>query len=178
MFFFWCGWPWGVEDWNGCYVTPVTLASENMKRPLLFSDRLRALMDARALSQAKLARAAGLSHVAVGNYLKGRVPDLAAATKLAQFFGVSVEQLIHGTSDPQPISAIAKAVADATPGTPEEKQAVLERATKTLATNDTALAVLFDELAACRALLTSTRADMDAISLRIDNIFAAAKKLR
>ncbi|MEO6052590.1 MAG: histidine kinase dimerization/phospho-acceptor domain-containing protein, partial [Chthoniobacterales bacterium] len=62
-----------------------------------FSRRLEQLMRGKHLKPAALAREIGISHVAVKNYLEGRIPDTKLLYQLARFFGVSMEYLLTGT---------------------------------------------------------------------------------
>jgi len=43
-----------------------------------------------------LSREVGLSHVSIGNFLKGQEPKYANAELLARFFGVRIEWLLRG----------------------------------------------------------------------------------
>lgn len=59
-----------------------------------FSERLRALREARGLFRATLSELCGLSPQQVGRYESGRrCPSLAASLALADFFGVSLDYL-------------------------------------------------------------------------------------
>jgi transcriptional regulator with XRE-family HTH domain len=71
-----------------------------------FSSYLRDLIERRGLSPAGLAREIGLSHVAVGNYLSGRVPRYDQAKKLADFFGVSTDELLSGGNKLQEAASV------------------------------------------------------------------------
>ena len=55
-----------------------------------------AIRDSR-LSKRAFADAVGLSHAAINNYLKGRIPKLDEASKLARYLGVSIDELVTGT---------------------------------------------------------------------------------
>jgi transcriptional regulator with XRE-family HTH domain len=65
-----------------------------------FSERLKTLMDDRPIKQSPLAEATGISQGALSNYLSGRVPKADELCKLADFFGVSTDDLLgrSGTS--------------------------------------------------------------------------------
>lgn len=60
-----------------------------------FPEYLADLMSAQGMRPADLARAAGLTHVAIGNYLKGRVPKYEQAQKIAHVFGIGTDQLLN-----------------------------------------------------------------------------------
>ena len=75
-----------------------------MKADLHFSRTLSAEMRSRDIKPAALAREIGLSHVAVGNWLKEEkpsIPDAYQLLRLARHFNVSMEYLLTGdTSKP------------------------------------------------------------------------------
>lgn len=73
-----------------------------------FANRLHDLMTKRGLIPASLARELGISHVAVKNYLEGRIPDSRRLPQLAQYFDVSMEYLLSGevVSEPEDASAV------------------------------------------------------------------------
>jgi transcriptional regulator with XRE-family HTH domain len=59
---------------------------------MTFAEKLRELRDAAHISEAKLAKASGVSFAAVHDYGLGRrKPSLAAATKIARALGVTCE---------------------------------------------------------------------------------------
>lgn len=60
-----------------------------------FSDHLKQLMERGGLTKAELARRAGLSHVAIGNYLNGRIPRFVEADKLATALGITTDYLLN-----------------------------------------------------------------------------------
>lgn len=51
-------------------------------------------MGERNLTSIALARALGVTHVAIGNYLKGRIPTVEILMKIAGYFQVSPDQLL------------------------------------------------------------------------------------
>jgi CheY-like chemotaxis protein len=65
-------------------------------------------MTKRGLIPASLARELGISHVAVKNYLEGRIPDSRRLPQLAQYFDVSMEYLLSGevVSEPEDASTV------------------------------------------------------------------------
>lgn len=66
-----------------------------------FGDRLRRLRKARDLTQQQLADAIGCTQRAMVYYEKeGKVPPAATATKMAAYFGISVEELLESADVP------------------------------------------------------------------------------
>lgn len=64
-----------------------------------FADNLCFLRTAKNLSQNDLANEVGLTRQTISNYEKGtRQPDLFALTKIANFFCISVDELIFSQS--------------------------------------------------------------------------------
>ena len=59
-----------------------------------FPENLLRLMQRRGWKALDLAKASGLTHVAIGNYLKGRVPRYREAKAIADVFGISVDDLL------------------------------------------------------------------------------------
>jgi len=57
---------------------------------------LQDLIDRRDLKAFSLAKAVGLSHVTIGNYLDGQPPKSEHLHKLAKFFKVTMEELLTG----------------------------------------------------------------------------------
>lgn len=65
---------------------------------ITFGERMASLVRERGLTASALARAIGLSHVAVGNYLKGKAePSADMLLRLADYFDVAPHWLRHGT---------------------------------------------------------------------------------
>jgi putative transcriptional regulator len=61
---------------------------------------VRALRDARDLSQAGLAQAMGVSRQTINSIETGRyTPSLPLAISLARYFGRAVEEVFHGDDD-------------------------------------------------------------------------------
>lgn len=71
--------------------------TEQNRPGISFGERLGGLMKERKMKPATLAREIGISHVAVKNYLEGRVPDTRSLFQLSRYFGVSMEYLLNGT---------------------------------------------------------------------------------
>jgi transcriptional regulator with XRE-family HTH domain len=62
----------------------------------LFGPRLRDLREGRGLTQGELAKAIGVRQTAVSGWELGeREPDLATLVKLAEFFGVTVNDFLE-----------------------------------------------------------------------------------
>lgn len=60
-----------------------------------FGHRLRVLLADRGMSQAELAKQAGITQQAVSNYMtKGYFPALSTAVSIARVLGVSVDDLV------------------------------------------------------------------------------------
>ena len=62
-------------------------------------------MGARGVNNVELGRAIGVSHVAIGNYLKepGQLPRADGLARLAEYFGVSMESLLRPSPSPNRI---------------------------------------------------------------------------
>ena len=76
----------------------------------MLKERLIKQRTAKRLSQYDLARLLGLSRGQISNYELGtRRPDYETLTKLADFFGVSVDYLLGRVDDPSPRHANAEA---------------------------------------------------------------------
>ena len=54
-------------------------------------------MAARGINNVELGRAIGVSHVAIGNYLKepGQLPRADGLARIAEYFGVTMESLLR-----------------------------------------------------------------------------------
>ena len=76
-----------------------------LKEKLQFAERLRSLRDEKGLNNAELAKAVGLSHVSIGNFLEGQLPRSEYLAALAQFFGVSTDWLLGRETAPAPAPA-------------------------------------------------------------------------
>ncbi len=96
-----------------------------------FSGHLDFLMKQHGLSNAELARKAEVSHVAVGNYLKGRIPRNPELQRLAAVFGLNPDYLLNPAKYSAPLLA-AKAHAQTVAGTQAEKDAAFNERAKSL----------------------------------------------
>ncbi len=70
--------------------------NSKLKENLLFSQRLRKLMDDRGLKNLALAKAVNVSHVAIGNYRRGQLPKSEHLIALSRFFGVPMDFFFEG----------------------------------------------------------------------------------
>ena len=64
-----------------------------------FTDNLRALMSAKGVSRRKLAADTGISPSAVNSWFNRSAENISLPTllKLSEYFGVTIEELVHGT---------------------------------------------------------------------------------
>ena len=64
-----------------------------------FIDNLRALMNAKGVSRRKLAADCGISPSAVNSWFNRSAENISLPTllKLSKYFGVTIEELVHGT---------------------------------------------------------------------------------
>lgn len=78
---------------------------------IILKDRLLSLME--GMSESRLARAANIPKATINRILSGRTPDPRASTliPIAQYFGVSLEQLLGVAPLPENIPLHAKTVA-------------------------------------------------------------------
>ncbi|MFZ2279290.1 MAG: helix-turn-helix transcriptional regulator [Prosthecobacter sp.] len=112
---------------------------------ITFDGRLRALIKERDLSAASLARALDLSHVAVGNYLKGKAtPNADQLLKMCDILDVLPHWLLYGSGprDRAELSSLilrtASDSAEASGLNGVEKQKKFERDEKVLREQSTA----------------------------------------
>jgi transcriptional regulator with XRE-family HTH domain len=94
----------------------------NFEMNVTFPVFLSQLLTAKGWKPADLARATGLSHVAILNYLKGRTPKYEQAQKIAAAFGITPDYLLNPDVYSAGIRAAA-AIADSMEGTEEERTA-------------------------------------------------------
>jgi transcriptional regulator with XRE-family HTH domain len=64
-----------------------------------FAAELQKLLNQRGIKPADLARQIEISHVAIGNYLKGRIPHGDILIQIAKYLGVSVDDLLFGPEE-------------------------------------------------------------------------------
>jgi transcriptional regulator with XRE-family HTH domain len=117
-----------------------------MKPDLHFSKKLQSLLEKRGLKPAGFAREIGISHVAVGNWLKGAVPKSDKLRAIAEFFDVPIGDLLFEAHLDRIQEASRKAVAKY--GETPEAQAAMEDELKTLDAEEKRVAKTFRERAA------------------------------
>lgn len=119
-----------------------------------FAQNLRRLMTERGIKNpAQLAKQAGLTHVAVGNYLnKGRIPDTDALFKLCKFFQVSMDELTNGPA-PNISLHTADALMDEFVDVAPEKRAAFERYVESLLRPGRRMVAMDKKLTEIRSLL-------------------------
>ena len=66
---------------------------------MAFCDNLRALMSAKGVSRRKMASDCGISPSAVNSWFNRSEENISLPTllKLSEYFGVTIEELVHGT---------------------------------------------------------------------------------
>jgi transcriptional regulator with XRE-family HTH domain len=63
-----------------------------------FGERLEQLIERKKVSRRTLASMSGTTEASIRNYIKGRMPQIDVAYRMAKFLGVSLDELISGTS--------------------------------------------------------------------------------
>ena len=69
-----------------------------------FGDRLEKLLEVKKLSRRNLADLSGTTEASIRNYIKGRMPQVDIAFKMATALGVSLDELVAGDSSCSPMS--------------------------------------------------------------------------
>ena len=69
---------------------------KKVKVNLQFANRLSEMLKERGIKPAEFAREIKISHVAVGNWLRGAVPKSDKLQKITDFLNVSTDELLHG----------------------------------------------------------------------------------
>ena len=64
-----------------------------------FRKNLKSLMDSNGYNMSMLAERCDLNVTSISRYLQGRIPDLIAAWRIADHFGVSIDWLIGRNED-------------------------------------------------------------------------------
>lgn len=66
---------------------------------MAFTDNLQSLMSAKGISRRKLAKECGISPSAVNSWFNRSAENISLQTlkKLSEYFGISIEELVHGT---------------------------------------------------------------------------------
>lgn len=62
-----------------------------------FGERLEQLIERKKVSRRTLATMSGTTEASIRNYIKGRMPQIDVAYKIAKILGVSLDELISGT---------------------------------------------------------------------------------
>jgi transcriptional regulator with XRE-family HTH domain len=101
-----------------------------LKENLQFSRRLEKLMDNRKIGPSDLAKEVDVTHVAVGDWLKGTVPKTESFRNLSKFFGVTMEWLLDGETTYPEHGQILRG--DFTRGTPHWAPIISEVAAGTI----------------------------------------------
>lgn len=79
----------------------------------MFKDRLKECRGRKEISQRELASVLNLSPSTIAMYETGqREPDAETLSKIADFFGVSIDYLIGRTDTPTPADKIADSLSD------------------------------------------------------------------
>ena len=125
-----------------------------------FAGNLQRLMRNRKLNDVQLARAAGLSHTAIANYKKGRLPKLDALRKLADYFDVALEELLHGADAGQALRLAARAADQHPSARVEERQGKFEAVTGELLGWKMRAAAAEEKLGRVQIALTALVADL------------------
>lgn len=65
---------------------------------MAFTDNLQALMSAKGISRRRLAKECGISPSAVNSWFNRSAENVSLQTlkKLSEYFGISIEELVHG----------------------------------------------------------------------------------
>lgn len=73
---------------------------------MAFTDNLQALMSAKGISRRRLAKECGISPSAVNSWFNRSAENISLQTlkKLSDYFGISIEELVHGKQQRRKIS--------------------------------------------------------------------------
>lgn len=82
---------------------------------MAFTDNLQALMSAKGISRRKLAKECGISPSAVNSWFNRSAENISLQTlkKLSDYFGISIEELVHGKRKRREITFSSSAYTDA-----------------------------------------------------------------
>ncbi|MBI1178363.1 helix-turn-helix domain-containing protein [bacterium] len=133
-------------------VSYVTIVTHGMKKNagIEFASRLQGLLADRRLTAAELGRGVNLSHVAIGNYLKGRLPRVDELVRIARFFRMTMDDLVHGPVNDD-LSSISRSTEakrlDSLAATVERLRSKLNDAGRLLAESQATLHALEEHLA-------------------------------
>lgn len=73
---------------------------------MAFTDNLQALMNAKGISRRRLANECGISPSAVNSWFNRSAENISLPTlkKLADYFGISIEELVYGKKERREIT--------------------------------------------------------------------------
>lgn len=73
---------------------------------MAFTDNLQALMSAKGISRRRLAKECGISPSAVNSWFNRSAENISLQTlkKLSDYFGISIEELVHGRNQAHEIT--------------------------------------------------------------------------
>ena len=82
---------------------------------MAFTDNLQALMSAKGISRRKLAKECGISPSAVNSWFNRSAENISFQTlkKLSDYFGISIEELVHGKQRRREITFSSNTYTDA-----------------------------------------------------------------
>ena len=82
---------------------------------MAFTDNLQALMSAKGISRRKLAKECGISPSAVNSWFNRSSENISLQTlkKLSDYFGISIEELVHGKQRRREITFSSNTYTDA-----------------------------------------------------------------
>lgn len=82
---------------------------------MAFTDNLQSLMSAKGISRRKLAKECGISPSAVNSWFNRSAENISLPTlkKLSDYFGISIEELVHGKQRRREITFSSSAYTDA-----------------------------------------------------------------
>lgn len=82
---------------------------------MAFTDNLQALMSAKGVSRRKLAKECGISPSAVNSWFNRSAENISLQTlkKLSDYFGISIEELVHGKQRRREITFSSNTYTDA-----------------------------------------------------------------
>lgn len=82
---------------------------------MAFTDNLQSLMSAKGISRRRLAKECGISPSAVNSWFNRSAENISLQTlrKLSEYFGISIEELVHGRHQRREITFSSSAYTDA-----------------------------------------------------------------
>lgn len=82
---------------------------------MAFTDNLQSLMSAKGISRRKLAKECGISPSAVNSWFNRSAENISLQTlkKLSEYFGISIEELVHGRQQMREITFSGNTYTDA-----------------------------------------------------------------